>query len=296
MTAELNYLRTWIGRTQTERESVSPRLAHQLAATLGYEDRLGIGCPLPALWHWALFPHIVSQSQVGSDGHPKRGGFLPPVPLPRRMWTGSRVRFERPLVVGSEVSRTSQILDVAEKEGRTGKLVFVRLRHELEDLDGPLISEEQDVVYRGSSATAYAPATGPSAPAEFTWQREIVPDPVLLFRYSADTFNGHRIHYDRTYAREQEGYPALVVHGPLTATLLIDLVRRSLPGESIDSFSFKGVNPLFDHAPFHIYAAHAPGSTEVKLWAANSDGVLCVDAEATLNAPARIFQKMKSKE
>ena len=296
MTAELNYLRTWIGRTQTERESVSPRLAHQLAATLGYEDGLGIGCPLPALWHWALFPHIVSQSQVGSDGHPKRGGFLPPVPLPRRMWAGSRVQFERALVVGSEVSRTSQILDVAEKEGRTGKLVFVRLRHELEDLDGPLISEEQDVVYRESSTTAYTAAAGPLAPAEFTWQREIAPDPVLLFRYSADTFNGHRIHYDRTYAREQEGYPALVVHGPLTATLLIDLVRRSLPGESIASFSFKAVNPLFDRAPFHLYAAHAPGSTEVKLWAANSDGVLCVDAEATLTvnsltAPERIFQK-----
>jgi 3-methylfumaryl-CoA hydratase len=284
MTAELNYLRTWIGRTQTEQESVSPRLAHQLAATLGYEDEVGIGCPLPPLWHWALFPHIVSQSQVGADGHPKRGGFLPPVTLPRRMWAGSRVRFERPLAVGSEVTRTSQILDVAEKEGRTGKLVFVRLRHELEDLDGPLISEEQDIVYRESPATRHIAATSPLAPTAFTWQREIVPDPVLLFRYSADTFNGHRIHYDRTYAREQEGYPALVVHGPLTATLLIDLVRRSLPGESIASFSFKAINPLFDHAPFHLYVAHAPGSTEVTLWAANSDGVLCVDAEATLTA------------
>ncbi|MGX7000119.1 FAS1-like dehydratase domain-containing protein [Caballeronia sp. KNU42] len=284
MTAELNYLRTWIGRTQTEQEFVSPRLASQLAATLEFEGEAGIGSPLPPLWHWALFPHIVSQSNIGSDGHPKRGGFLPPVPLQRRMWAGSRVRFDRSLVVGSEVTRTSQILDVAEKDGRTGKLVFVRLRHELEDLDGPLISEEQDIVYRESSTTAYTAATGPLAPTEFTWQREIVPDPVLLFRYSADTFNGHRIHYDRTYAREQEGYPALVVHGPLTATLLIDLVRRNIPGKSIASFSFKAVNPLFDHAPFHIFAAHAPGSTEVKLWAANSDGVLCVDAEATLTA------------
>jgi 3-methylfumaryl-CoA hydratase len=284
MTAELNYLRTWIGRTQTEQEFVSPRLASQLAATLGFEGEVGMGCPLPPLWHWALFPHIVSQSNIGSDGHPKRGGFLPPVPLQRRMWAGSRVRFDRSLVVGSEVSRTSQILDVAEKDGRTGKLVFVRLRHELEDLDGPLISEEQDIVYRESSTTAYTAATGPLAPTEFTWQRQIVPDPVLLFHYSADTFNGHRIHYDRTYAQEQEGYPALVVHGPLTATLLIDLVRRNIPGKSIASFSFKALNPLFDHAPFHINAAHAPGSTEVKLWAANSDGVLCVDAAATLTA------------
>ncbi|MBB4514235.1 MaoC family dehydratase N-terminal domain-containing protein [Paraburkholderia fungorum] len=285
MTAELDYLRTWIGRTQAECEFIAPRLAQQLAATLDYEDVPTAGSPLPPLWHWAFFPHIVSQSQVGVDGHPTRGGFLPPVPLPRRMWAGSRVRFARPLVVGSEVTRTSQILDVAAKEGRTGKLVFVRLRHELEDLEGPLISEEQDVVYR-EPATAYAAATGPSAPADFTWKREIVPDPVLLFRYSADTFNGHRIHYDRTYAQEQEGYPALVVHGPLTATLLIDLLRRSLPGESIASFSFKAVNPLFDCAPFFIHAARAPGSTEVKLWAANSDGVLCVDAEATLTTLA----------
>ncbi|MDE1012502.1 MAG: MaoC family dehydratase N-terminal domain-containing protein [Paraburkholderia fungorum] len=291
MTAELDYLRTWIGRTQTEREFVSPRLAQQLAATLDYEDVPRVGGRLPPLWHWAFFPHIVSQSQVGADGHPTRGGFLPPVPLPRRMWAGSRVRFERSLVVGSEVSRTSQILDVAAKEGRTGKLVFVRLRHELEDLEGPLISEEQDVVYRESAATAYTAATGPRAPTDFTWRREIVPDPVLLFRYSAETFNGHRIHYDRPYATQQEGYPALVVHGPLTATLLIDLLRRSLPGESIASFSFKAVNPLFDSAPFSIYAARMPGSTEVKLWAANPDGVLCIDAVATLTAPAHAFQE-----
>jgi len=172
-------------------------------------------------------------SQIGSDGHPKRGGFLPPVPLPRRI-VGRQPGPVRAAARGRQRSHQDvPDTDVAEKEGRTGKLVFVRLRHELEDLDGPLISEEQDVVYRESSAAAYTAATGPSAPAAFTWQREIVPDPVLLFRYSADTFNGHRIHYDRTYAREQEGYPALVVHGPLTATLLIDLVRRSLPGESI---------------------------------------------------------------
>ncbi|MGF6767978.1 3-methylfumaryl-CoA hydratase [Paraburkholderia sp. GAS199] len=286
MTAELDYLRSWIGRTQAESEFVSPRLAKQLAASLDYEDVVQTGWPLPPLWHWALFPHIVPQSQVGADGHPKRGGFLPPVPLPRRMWAGSRIQFRRPLTVGSDVTRTSQILDVAAKEGRSGKLVFVRLRHELEDNEGPLISEEQDVVYRDAAATAYAPATAPSAPTEFTWKREIAPDPVLLFRYSAATFNGHRIHYDRTYARDQEGYPALVVHGPLTATLLIDLLRRCVPDESIVSFSFKAVNPLFDGVPFSICAARAPGSAAVKLWAANSDGVLCMDAEATLAASA----------
>ncbi len=281
MNAELDYLRSWIGRTQAESEFVSPRLAKQLAASLDYEDVVQTGWPLPPLWHWALFPHIVPQSQVGADGHPKRGGFLPPVPLPRRMWAGSRIQFKRPLVVGCEVTRTSQILDVAAKEGRSGKLVFVRLHHELEDTEGPLISEEQDVVYREAAATAYGSAKGPSAPTEFTWKREVAPDPVLLFRYSAATFNGHRIHYDRTYARDQDGYPALVVHGPLTATLLIDLLRRCVPNESIVSFSFKAVNPLFGGVPFCICAARSPGSAAVKLWAANSDGVLCMDAEAT---------------
>lgn len=285
MAAELNHLRSWIGRTQTDREFVSLRLAQQLAVTLDDESAPDAGAPLPPLWHWALFPQLAPHAQLGPDGHPKRGGFLPPVALPRRMWAGSRVRFERPILIGGEVTRTSQIVDVAEKEGRSGKLVFVRIRHQFEDLDGPLISEEQDVVYREATTSAYTPATAPLAPVEFTWRREIQPDPVLLFRYSADTFNGHRIHYDRTYAREQEGYPALVVHGPLTATLLLDLLRRNLPDATVSTFSFKAVNPLFDNAPFYVHAAAVPGSADVKLWAANAAGVLCVEGAATLATP-----------
>jgi 3-methylfumaryl-CoA hydratase len=283
MTAdEDNHLRSWIGRTQTATELVSPRIAHQLAATLDYDRPPQMGETLPPLWHWALFPDIATHSQISTDGHPKRGGFLPPISLPRRMWVASRVRFERSLLVGSEVTRTSQILDVASKEGRSGKLVFVRIRHDLENHHGPLISEEQDVVYRDATPAGYTAATGPLAPADSTWSRKVVPDPVLLFRYSADTFNAHRIHYDRAYATSQEGYPALVVHGPLTATLLLDLLKRELPEEEIASFSFKAVNPLFDDAPFHVCAAHASGSTDVRLWAVNHTGVLCVEATAKL--------------
>lgn len=284
MPSNNDHLRSWIGRTQTESELVSPRLAQQLAATLDYERAPKAGETLPPLWHWALFPHITTQSHITADGHPQRGGFLPPIPLPRRMWAGSRVRFERLPVVGSQVTRTSQIIDVASKEGRSGKLVFVRIRHELEDYEGPLISEEQDVVYREAAAEPFTPATSPLAPLETTWSRTIVPDPVLLFRYSADTFNGHRIHYDRVYATSQEGYPALVVHGPLTATLLVDLVTRSAPDEDVASFSFKAVNPLFDNAPFQVCAARLPDTDEVRLWAVNEAGVLCVEATAKLRA------------
>ncbi|WP_322005142.1 FAS1-like dehydratase domain-containing protein [Paraburkholderia tropica] len=282
MIPDQKHLRSWIGRTQTEEEFVSPRLARQLAATLDYEHSPSTGDVLPPLWHWALFPHISPQSQLGPDGHPPRGGFLPPISLPRRMWAGSRVRFERCINVGSHVTRTSQILDVAHKEGRSGSLIFVRLRHELEDEKGSLISEEQDVVYREAASNPYVAADGPKAPTSWTWQREIKPDALLLFRYSADTFNGHRIHYDRTYAIRQEGYPALVVHGPLIATLLVDLVRRCLPGATLSSFSFKAVSPLFDNEPFYIHAARVSDSREVRLWAANAAGVLCVDATAVL--------------
>jgi 3-methylfumaryl-CoA hydratase len=289
MRSNNDHLRSWIGRTQTERERVSPRLIQQLAATLDDERAPQAGETLPPLWHWALFPHIASQSQLGADGHPQGGGFLPPIALPRRMWAGSRVRFERPVVVGRDVTRTSQIIDVAGKEGRSGKLVFVRIRHELEDDEGPLLSEEQDVVYRESAAAPFTPATGPLAPTESTWSRTIVPDPVLLFRYSASTFNGHRIHYDRAYATGQEGYPALVVHGPLTATLLVDLVTRNAPDEDITSFSFRAVNPLFDNASFRVCAARAPDSNEVRLWAVDEAGVLCVEATAKLGASHRFM-------
>lgn len=282
MSAELDHLRTWIGRTQTEHEIVTSRLARQLAATLDSERAPQAGEPMPPLWHWALFPHIARHSHVGMDGHPKRGGFLPPVSLPRRMWAGSRVRFDRPILIGSEVSRTSQILDVGAKEGRSGQLVFVRVLHQLEDAEGPLLSEEQDIVYREAAAPTATPQAGVPAPGDPTWRSEMVPDPVLLLRYSAVTFNGHRIHYDRPYATVEEGYPALVVHGPLTATLLIEHVRRKLPDAPIVAFSFKAISPIFDHEPFYLCAQRDPGSTRIKVWAENVRGHLCVEGLVTL--------------
>jgi 3-methylfumaryl-CoA hydratase len=286
MPSSHDHTRSWIGRTQTDSERVCPRLARQLAATFDHPRAPQAGETLPWLWHWALFPSIATQAHLGADGHPQRGGFLPPIPLPRRMWAGSRVRFERPVVVGRVVTRTSQIVDIASKQGRSGQLAFVRLRHELEDSEGPLLSEEQDVVYREAALEPFAPASSPLAPTDAGWRRTIVPDPVLLFRYSAATFNAHRIHYDRTYATTQEAYPALVVHGPLTATLLVDLVTCHAPGEDITSFSFKALNPIFDNGPFQLCGRCEPDSGDIRLWAVNDAGVLCVDARATLRAAA----------
>jgi 3-methylfumaryl-CoA hydratase len=283
MPAELNHLRRWIGRTHTEREEISVRLVRQLAATLDLEASPQAGSPLPPLWHWSLFPYIVQHSHLGADGHPKRGDFLPPVSLPNRMWAGSRVTFERPIMIGSEVCRTSQIRDIGIKTGRSGQLVFVRVLHQLEDCEGPLLSEEQDIVYREATGQTDMARSGVAAPRDCTWRREVVPDPALLFRYSAITFNGHRIHYDRPYAVGQEGYPALVVHGPLTATLLIDLVRRNLPAAWIHAFSFKALGPLFDHEPFQVCAIHDPLAADVKVWAENARGNICVDGIVTLH-------------
>src|SRR6185437_4594407 len=190
--------------------------------------------------HWLFFLPAYRQSDAGPDGHALKGGFLPPIELPRRMWAGSRLEFARPLRVGSEVTRTSTISDVAVKEGRSGRLVFVTVRHEVSDAGGLVLSDEHDIVYRGEAALAAAPV---AAPAGEAWRREIRPDPVLLFRYSAVTFNSHRIHYDHPYATRVEGYPGLVVHGPLIATLLVDLFRRERPRERIARYAFRASRP-----------------------------------------------------
>jgi 3-methylfumaryl-CoA hydratase len=185
---------------------------------------------LPELWHWLYFLPHARQSEIGPDGHPKRGGFLPPVPLPRRMWAGGRLEWIKPLVVGDAIERTSTIQSVTHKSGRTGDLIFVLVRHEISNAAGIALTEEHDIVYRDAPAPDDKPVTPTAAPSDATWTKTIHPDDVLLFRYSALTFNGHRIHYDRRYVTEVEGYPGLIVHGPLIATLLVDLVRQSIPG------------------------------------------------------------------
>jgi 3-methylfumaryl-CoA hydratase len=222
------------------------------------------------------------QSEIGADGHARRGGFLPPVPLPRRMWAGSQFEFCAPVRVGDAVERRSTIADVTVKDGRTGRLVFVKVRHEVHcnGASDPAIVEFHDIVYREARKPNDVEPPPLAAETGAPWQREIVPDDVLLFRYSALTFNGHRIHYDRKYVTEVEGYPGLVVHGPLIATLLMDLLRRNAPDAQVASFRFRAVRPTFDLHPFKVNGRRE-GNT-VKLWAQDHEGWLTMDAEATL--------------
>jgi 3-methylfumaryl-CoA hydratase len=250
-----------------------------MEATLDHEVRpVADGDPLPAGYHTVFFNPVARWSEIGPDGHPARGGFLPPVPLPRRMFAGARLWFRQPLRVGDTVTRRSEIASVDVKEGRSGKLVFVLLKHRLSTGGAIVIEEEHDLVYRGVEGAAVA--VPPPAPAEATWRREIRPDPVLLFRYSALTFNGHRIHYDRSYVTEVEKYPGLIVHGPLIATLLLDLVRRSLPEARLASFAYRAMSPLFDIAPFTVNGTREGNG--LSLWAANAESGLAMRATAAL--------------
>ena len=275
-------LRAWIGNSETVHDSIGATPVVALTATLDHPATpVEHGTALPPLWHWLYFLPAHRQSEIGPDGHAKRGGFMPPVPLPRRMWAGSQFEFFTPVRVGDKVARTSTIDDVTTKEGRSGKLVFVKVRHELRcnGAPQPALVEFHDIVYREAKQPGDIDPP-PQAANEGTWSREIVPDDVLLFRYSALTFNGHRIHYDRQYVTEVEGYPGLIVHGPLIATLLMDLLRRQEPGAQVKSFRFKAVRPTFDLHPFKVNGSR-DGNT-VKLWAQDHEGWLTMDAVATL--------------
>jgi len=278
-------LQDWVGRTETVDDVVTATPCAGLAATLDYEPtRPATGTPLPYLWHWLYFLPLHRQSELGADGHARRGGFLPPVPLPRRMWAGSQLGFHTPIRVGDAVRRVSTIEGVREKSGRTGPLVFVKVKHEVfcNADTAAALTEFHDIVYR-EAAQPGAPGPEPqAAPRSSAWQRTISPDDVLLFRYSALTFNGHRIHYDRRYVTQVEGYPGLIVHGPLIATFLIDLVQRKLPEARIASFSFRAVGPLFDIEAFTVCGSPDPDGRTVRLWAKNIRGELAMQAEAVL--------------
>ena len=281
-------LTAWVGRSETVRDIVTTAPVIALTATLDHPAAAAeAGMPLPPLWHWLYFLPMHRQSEIGADGHAKRGGFLPPVPLPRRMWAGSQFQFHSPIRVGDRVARTSTIDDVTTKAGRTGKLVFVKVRHELRRNSAaadspPALVEFHDIVYREAQRADDVPPPPQQAQHDAPWQRQIVPDDVLLFRYSALTFNGHRIHYDRQYATQVEGYPGLIVHGPLIATLLLDLLRRQLPLADVASFRFKAVRPTFDLHPFSVNGALRADGKTVHLWAQDHEGWLTMDATATL--------------
>lgn len=287
MTLDIQHLQQWVGRTESRTDLVTPVPYAAMAATLDLDpDVPEQGQPLPPLWHWLYFLPLHKHAEISDDGHPAKGGFLPPVPLPRRMWAGGRLTFLQSLRVGDAIERTSRIASVEGKEGRSGNLVFVLVRHEVRNAAGLAIVEEHDIVYRDMPATG-APQSAPqpapqAALQDSTWERIVEPDEVMLFRYSALTFNSHRIHYDRRYTTETEGYPGLVVHGPLIATLLLDLVRRHQPHAVVSAFQFRAVRPLFDTASFSVCGAPSADGRTIKLWAKDAGGMLTMDATATL--------------
>ncbi len=280
---DIDALRAWIGKTQTAADAVDPGPFARLSATLDRDAPTPrAGDPIPASGHWLLFLPTYLQSQAGADGHAARGEFLPPVPLPRRMWAGGRLVFHDALRIGDKVTKTSRIKDVSAKTGRTGTLCFVLVEHRYETARGTALIEEHDIVYREAQGADAPKPAYQKAPAA-AWSRRIVPDDLLLFRYSALTFNGHRIHYDRRYVTEVEGYPGLIVHGPLQATYLLDLIARERATDRLQSFAFRALKPVFDLAPFDVCGA--PDGAAAQLWIADHAGDLCMSAQATF-APA----------
>ena len=283
--ATLAHLQSWVGKTESLNDDIAASPVRALSATLDRDDAAPApGMPLPPLWHWLYFLPQPRQSLIGPDGHAARGGFLPPVPLPRRMWAGGRLQWQagNALRVGDAVTRVSRVVSVKHKIGRSGDLLFVLVRHEISNEKGLALSEEHDIVYRANALPG--DSVPPPAPADLgaLWQREVVPDDVLLFRYSALTFNGHRIHYDRRYVTEVEGYPGLIVHGPLIATLLVDLLRREAPDATVLSFEFKALRPTFDLHPFRLNGQPSPDGKSVRLWAEDHEGWLTMQGAATL--------------
>lgn len=287
-------LSAWVGRSRVESELIDARLVRWLAATLERPQWLETQAAqaLPAGWHWLLFAPIVSMGKLGRDGHPARSGdFLPPTEQPRRMWAGSRLIWHDRFHVGDLVTRTTTIASAQEKSGRSGSMVFVTLSHRLESGGRLVAEEEQDLVYRGDADTdeiaalarlaenALAGQTTPVRTGAF--MQPVNPDPVMLFRYSAATFNGHRIHYDREYAKSVEGYPGLVVHGPLIASQLLSFIETTVaPGAFLERFSFRAKRPTFDISPFALHADKPDGQGEFAIWSTNNVGEVAVEASA----------------
>ncbi len=276
-------LERWIGRSEEQVDRIDAGKLRALFATLDQDqssvnDR-GI---IPPLAVWTYFTTAAPWHALGPDGHPARGLFLPPVALPRRMWAGGSFTFHGDLRVGDQALRRSTIMQIHFKEGRSGPLVFVTVGHDVSVDQRVVIHETQDIVYREAPAPGAPLSTAPAAPTDAAFSRTIVPDPVLLFRYSALTFNGHRIHYDRSYATGVEGYPGLVVHGPLIATFLLELLRSEHPKARVRRFTFKSLGPLFDIHPFQVAGRQeAPG--RFALWASDADGRLAMQASAEID-------------
>lgn len=278
MDLDIDHLRTWIGREEIKSETVSPALVERFNATFGRTGDTVAGAPAPVMIHLCLAPPAAPIDQLGPDGHPARGGFLPPVPLARRMWAGGSFAFMDDIRIGETVTRRSTIRDVTVKQGRTGTLCFVTVDHRIESDARLPLTERQDIVYRDLDAPgAPAKAAPPPAP-EGTHRVTVDPTAPLLFRYSALTFNGHRIHYDAPYTREVEGYPGLIVHGPLQASQLVHLAER-VGGRVPKTFDFRSLSTIFDTGPYTLNATE--DGEALKLWTAQSGGPVAMEACAT---------------
>ncbi|MGE4340788.1 MAG: MaoC family dehydratase N-terminal domain-containing protein [Pigmentiphaga sp.] len=275
-----NAFDAWVGREEERTEWIQPSAVTAMAATLDMDSAPAQGQPLPPGWQWMYFNPVVRRSGLGTDGHPQRGGFLPPIELPRRMWAGSRLRYLADVPIGAKATRRSLIHKVENKVGKRGSLWFVTVEHVISCDGKPCIMEEQDIVYRDATPPSAAPAPAPEVyDGQAQWSREVLPDTTLLFRYSALTFNGHRIHYDQPYARNEEGYLGLVVHGPLTATLLQQFALEHGGGRALATFDFRGVSPLFVGRPFKLEGRQAQDGG-LTLWARGPDGDLAMSASA----------------
>lgn len=269
---------SWIGRAEEATDSITPRQARQMSATLDSRLPCDAGDPLPALWHWMGWTPEAAMADLGPDGHPAKGGFLPPVPLERRMWAGGRLDFLAPLVIGETLHRRSEILKVSEKSGATGRMVFVTVRHEVTGAAGLAIREEQDIVYI-AMPDRFTPPPPVSAPAA-VWQQAVTMDSVRLFRFSALTFNAHRIHFDLPYATGVEKYPGLVVHGPMQAMLLMQAAQARAGGAAPASYRFRGLRPLFHFDSLSLQGqGKAPGGASEALATVQGDGLVCMQAE-----------------
>jgi 3-methylfumaryl-CoA hydratase len=276
---DIDHLSQWIGSRQETEETISVEPIHRMRATLDYAPvSIVDGDALPPLWHWAYFLTPTRASELGRDGHAALGEFMPPVPLPRRMWAGGELKFNEPLRVGETARRESTVRDVKLKQGSSGKLYFVEVEHCILVGDELKFSEIHNIVYRDAKQSGENNVRPPEAPIDAQWSREVVPSSTLLFRYSALTFNGHRIHYDLDFCRQHEGYPGLVFHGPLTATMLLELALENNPRRPLKTYEFRAYSPLFDNAPFTLNGRM--DNDGVELWASNPDNRLAMKATA----------------
>ncbi len=252
-----------------------------MAATLDRPSTIfKSGDEIPPLWHWLYFLETTAQDQLAEDGHAKKGEFLPPIDLPRRMWAGSRVEFLQPLRVGEQASRLSRIKSIEIKQGRSGELGFVTVEHTISGPNGIALREEHDIVYREAATPQAASIPTQAASVQADFSKIVHAGPVLIFRYSALTFNSHRIHYDREFCKSREGYPGLIVHGPLLATLMLELLISSIPGSRVLQFQFRAIRPIFDHTPFTVCCNNSDDTGRAALWISDQSSALCMQGSA----------------